>query len=162
MAILNKNDYFRRELSAGRRHIENGQKLVDKGISEEVADLISDLCSVRHKIHTNQSRIAWGEDTSTLDELVRINSELREAGFITMAFIPSYTDDYIDIDSINILQEAEDMNSDDDDWQDWVDDNLSRIMSELEELNRRIETYLDSIDKKYGTNYAPTGAQRMM
>ena len=32
----------------------------------------------------------------------------------------------------------------------------------MEELNRKIENYLLEIDKKYGTNYSPSGLSRIM
>ena len=46
-------------------------------------------------------------------------------------------------------------------YESWLDKTCERISAELEELNTRIEHYLADIDKKYGTNYNPSGATRL-
>jgi hypothetical protein len=52
----------------------------------------------------------------------------------------------------------------DDDYQkaydDWRDDMYTEVYNDFNNINNEIETYLRNIDKKYGTNYAPSGMSR--
>lgn len=162
MAKLNKDQYFARGLAAGNRMRNNEEILSDKGVSEEVADLLSELCTLRHNIHSNIDRMIYRNESGYFEDLIRINGELKDQGFAVMDFCPTSTDSFIDIDDIYIREEIEGMNSESEDYQDWYDDAYHEIYEQYEELNRKIEGYLADVDKKYDTNYCPTGAQRIM
>lgn len=162
MAKLNKDQYFARGLAAGRRMNNNSEILVDNGISEDVADLLSELCTIRHNIHSSIDRMVYRNESGYLEDLIRINGELKDKGFAIMDFCPTNTDCFINIDDIYIREEIEGMNSECEGYQDWYDDAYRDIYRQYEELNRKIEGYLADIDKKYDTNYCPSGAQRIM
>lgn len=162
MAKLNKDQYWARGFAAGRRMNNNSEILVDNGISEDVADLLSELCTIRHNIHSNIDRMVYRNESGYLEKLIRINGELKDKGFAIMDFCPTSTDCFIDIDDIYIREEIEGMNSECEGYQDWYDDAYRDIYHQYEELNSKIEGYLADIDKKYDTNYCPSGAQRIM
>ena len=154
MAYLNKKQYDYRREKAAERMQKNAEI---NTLTEEQHELIANLCTARHELHSNKPII---EDHQGLkNNLLKINDEIRKVGLEPMNFIGFYSDgDYIDIDEINELERD---NEDNDKKQEWYDSNYERISSELEDLNTKIEKYLLEIDKKYGTNYCPTGLLRM-
>ena len=93
--------------------------------------------------------------------LAKAGVMLAQAG-IPCPALPSDESDYINIDTIDLLYEIEDVPEYDEERQEWYDDNYSRIMLELSELNEQIEEYLRTIDEQHGTSYCPTGEQRII
>jgi hypothetical protein len=86
---------------------------------------------------------------------------LNESGLKPMPFVPLTLEEGIDIDTIDLLYEIEDVPEDEKERQDWYDENYFRINSELEDLNTNIEDYLREIDSEHGTEYSPTGKSRV-
>lgn len=147
---------------AERKMIENQIIGIKNGMTEEQTNLIEELCSLRHELHTNKEKIAYSDaDLRIMSRLVDLNADIQESGLKPIDTIPTYKGDYIDIDTIDLLQEIEEWpESGTQEWQDKYDTEFSRIMGELEDLNSTIENYLGDIDKKYGTHYRPTGMTR--
>lgn len=163
MAYLTKEQYAYRAEAAAKRNVLNEEITVENGMTEEQAELISELCSLRHKLHCNMRSIAFNyENGDLLHDIVVCNHKLYNCGSEYMDFVPTSDDDFIDIDNIDLLYEiGEDVPDDEDEYREWVDDQASRIIGELSELNDKIEGYLAGIDKKYNTHFAPTGALRL-
>jgi len=159
-AYLSKSDYERRERAAANRMYQNS---LNTNLTEEQHHTLSKLCEIRHEFHSNMDRVAKSDDSNIKKDIVKINIRLREVGLETMNFVPEYNEDYIDIDidTIEELYEIEQVPEDDNEKQKWYDDNYERIYNELSELHENIEKYLSEIDKKYGTNYCPTGSLRI-
>ena len=163
MAYLTKDDYYRRELAAGRRMAQNAEI---ETLTQEQHDVISDFCSFRHKFHTGMSRIVYNNGEA-FTELIRLNGEFQELGLPIMEGIPTYNDSYINIDDINSLtdydEEYSEVEFDDDEEKrlEWVQKHYDRIYDELSELHKKMEKHLERIDEEYGTTYAPTGALRV-
>lgn len=157
-----KDKYLRKREWAARKHAANKEVGMSNGLSEKQADLLERLASLRHELHTSQDSYIHG-NSDILKKLVNVNSKLNEVG-LSMDFIPTDRSDYIDIDNIDILKELDWDNeipeSDSVEYEDWYADTYHRIYGELEELNRNIESFLREIDKRYGTEYAPTGFTR--
>ncbi len=86
--------------------------------------------------------------------IISANCLILESGLKPMSFVGTDESDYIDIYSIDELLDSEDMMD--------FDEDFSKIISELENLNSKIEGYLRKIDEKFFTNYCPTGAQRVL
>lgn len=168
MAYLNKDQYDRRRENAAQRNIVNSEIAVANGMTEEQAELITRLCALRHELHTNIDSLVTGEDNNRIEErLIKLNSDIREAGLAPMSHIPAYTDDYIDIDSMACITEDPEAYGEDmpergtDEWQQWHNRVSGRIYEQWSELHGKIEDYLRSIDNKYNTSFCPTGAQRL-
>ena len=148
MAYLTKEQYSRRNENAANRMAKNAE---NTALTEEQHEAISNLCTARHKLHSNM-RHAIIEDYNGLKKaIVNANVAIYECGLTPMSFIGTDRSDYIDIDSLNEIEYTKEE----------YDSEYERISNELEKLNSKIEDYLSEIDSKYSTNYAPTGAQRM-
>lgn len=170
MAYLTKEQYEYRREAAASRAAENREIAIENGMTEEQANLISELCSLRHELHTNMDDLVTGNDNNRIEKrLIRLNSEIRESGLTPMSHIPSYEGYFIDIESMAMLEEdaASDYcdysapESGTDEWDEWYDENYSRIYDEWSEIHSGIESYLAEIDEKYGTHFKPTGALRI-
>ena len=148
MAHLTKEQYNRRSENAAIRMAKNAE---NTSLTEEQHDALSMLCTARHELHSDK-RHAITEDYKGLKQaIVTANIAISESGLQYMNFVGIDNSDYIDIDSLNEIEYEEDE----------YDSEYERISNELENLNTKIENYLSEIDSKYGTNYAPTGAQRI-
>lgn len=164
MAYLKKEQYEYRERSAVNRAAANEAIAIEHGMTEEQAELISDLCALRHELHTNMDKVTRSDnDLRIKSRLVKLNANIRESGLKPAECMPSDDGDYIDIDDIDLLYEIDEWpESGTREWQDKYDDEYSRIHGELSQLNDDIEKYLAEIDKQYGTSWCPTGALRIM
>lgn len=158
MAYLSKDQYERRNENAARRMNENKNVT---SLTEAQHEALSNLCTARHELHSDLDSVITSEENTKKQELIEVNIQLKESGLTPMSFIPTDESDFIDIDSIGELITLEDVDSDDEDYKEWHDENYERINGELEGLNTKIENYLSALDKAHGTNYAPTGKQRI-
>lgn len=163
MAYLNKEQYAYRRESAARRNADNESVAVEHGMTEAQAGLISDLCRLRHELHTNMDAVTRSDAYLCIKaQLVAANTAIKESGLTPVPCIPTGEGDYIDIDDLYELQEIEDWpDSGTDEWQEKWDEEYHRIYDELEQLNSDIEKYLAEIDRQYGTAWCPSGALRI-
>lgn len=165
MAKLNKEQYYRRAVNAERRNTNNEEIAISNGMPEHWAELIFTLCRVRHEMHCNIDKLVKSSEFDAIEirqSIVKVNSELRESGYDYIDSLPSSVGDYIEIDSIDDIYEIEDLPSDDDEREKYLSDKYDEIYEQWSKVNNNIETYLLSIDKKYGTKWCPTGIQRML
>lgn len=160
MAYLNKRQYEARERNAVARNLENEAKGISAGMTREQAGLITDLCSLRHELHSSIGSLIKSE-TDMGTRLIRLNAAIMKSGVECMDFIPTDETDYIDIDTIEGLYEYDEVPEDDDERQEWYDSNHERIYADWENLNSQIEGYLRAIDERYGTKFAPSGKLRI-
>lgn len=162
MAKVSKEGYERKREYAGKRMKENAA--IDTLTSEQ-HEALSNLASVRHELHSNKHSAIISDEYGYTSKLLSVNEEINESGLTPMSFIGFKSEgDYIDIDTISLLFETEDVPDQADnpkEYQNWYDQNYERISNELEKLNTKIEKYLADIDKKHGTNYAPGGHTRL-
>lgn len=169
MAYLDKRQYEYREAKAAERNVRNAEIAIENGMTEEQAELIIRLCSLRHELHGSVDSLIKSAECSEWDivkRLVRLNDEeLPEAGL--EEFINS---DYIDnIDCIDMCFDiGEDSEGnlvpedhDSEEFQEWYDATYYRASDAWEEVNTKIEHYLRGIDEKYNTHFKPTGALRI-
>lgn len=165
MAKLNKEQYYRRAVNAERRNANNEEIAISNGMPEHWAELIFTLCRVRHEMHCNIDKLVKSSELDAMEireSIVKVNSELRESGYDYIDSLPSSVGDYIEIDSIDDIYEIEDLPSDDDEREKYLSEKYDEIYEQWSAVNTNIETYLLSIDKKYGTKWCPTGIQRML
>ncbi len=164
MAKLTKEQYAYRRESAARRNADNEAIAVEHGMTEEQAELISKLCTLRHELHSNMDKVASNDSQLNIKgQLVELAREIDEAGLPQVPCIPIAEGAYIDIDSLDeLLEYGEWPESGTDEWQEKYDDEDFRIYNELSNLNKEIEKYLAEIDRQYGTKWCPTGALRIM
>jgi len=143
---------------AAKRMAEN--KKIET-LTESQHEAMSNLASVRHDFHVNMEKITKSDDNKLKPKLIEANIQLKESGLMPMSFLPTDEEDFIDIDSIDELYEIDEVPEDEDERKDWYDENYESIFKKLSNLHSKIEDYMRSIDKQYGTNYAPSGMSRM-
>ena len=161
MAYLTKEQYAYRQESAAKKMVENATIAQEKGMTEEQTDILEELCSFRHDFHCNMSKLV-NDNTDTFKELLRIREELVKSGLPKLDIGRFDEGLYIDIDDFQVVYETEQVpDNDTQEFDEWYEKTYSRIYDELSELHKMIEDYLSNIDKKYGTNYCPTGALRI-
>ena len=90
MAHLNKEQYAYRRESAARRNADNETVAVEHGMTEEQAGLISDLCRLRHELHTNMDAVTRSDaDLRIKAQLVAANAAIKESGLTPVPCIPT-------------------------------------------------------------------------
>jgi len=162
MAYLNKHQYDYRRESAAKRNISNEEIAVENGMTDEQAELITELCSARHEMHCNISHLVEdGSYDKIGDYLIDINMRLKSTNIPIVPNIPCDNSDYIDIDDMYTLFETVQLPDDDDERENFLAGERERIYDCWENLNKVIEHYLADIDKKYGTSWCPSGALRI-
>lgn len=164
MAYLNKRQYDYRQWAAQERNARNADKAMLQGMTEEQADVVQELCGFRHEFHCNIDIIAEIDDYCSryLDKLEELDDKLSELGLPTIEH--KDWEDYDNMEICTSLPDIYDMPDHDEDeraWLDWYDEQMCRIIDDLNDLNDAIEEVLIEIDKKYQTNFSPTGVQRL-
>lgn len=163
MGKLTKEQYEYRARSAAERNFKNEETAKDNGMSEEAAEALSELAAWRHKFHCDIERVvmsAGGEDWNMFEEVEDIESRLAENGLPRIA-VSGILEDMDSIDGLRYDYGDDVPDDDSDEWQDWYDDNYSRIYDEAERVNLLVEDYLRKIDEQYGTSWCPTGSLRI-
>nr|DAG06847.1 MAG TPA: Cpf1/RNA Complex FUNCTION-RNA complex.49A [Caudoviricetes sp.] len=163
MAYLSKKQYEHRSNNAALRNARNAQKAIANGMTEEQADLITQLCGLRHDFHCNMEKIAeYIESKGEFLRKFRSWEAEAEKENLPELFISGKLED---IDEIEGLEDyyGEDVpeDNDSDEYKEWYSEEYSRIYDELSELHKKIERYLKSIDEQYNTEFCPTGIQRI-
>lgn len=161
MAYLKKEQYEYREKAAARRAADNEQIAVEHGMTKEQAGLISDLCALRHELHTNIQHYLCN-NTEACKALYDMVERIDESGLQELDLGDYWGGDYIDIDDFEMLFETVKVPEDDNERNEWFDNEGWRISQDWENVNSIIEEYLRLIDKQYGTKWCPTGALRIM
>ena len=168
MAYLNKAQYDYRRESAAARNISNEEIAVQNGMTEKLAELISELAAQRHEMHCNIDRLVCdgsydkiGETLALTNEEIKMSGLPPVCGLDDLSHCLSETMAYIDIDDLDLLFETVQFPDDDDEREQKIAEESERIYDEWENLNGNIEKYLAMIDKKYGTSWCPTGALRV-
>lgn len=80
MAYLNKAQYDYRRESAAARNLNNEEIAVENGMTEYQAELISELCAVRHKFHCNIDSIVKSAENDSMSDIVEIEKSINESG----------------------------------------------------------------------------------
>lgn len=125
----------------------------NNSLTREQHDALADLANLRHNLHVNRENLFNYEADSPLwKEYDSINERLTSVDLepVTLPDSESFTTslDYdIDNNGLNL--------------QEWWEEYYPVFSDEMENVNKIIEKYLEDIDKKHGTKYAPTGLTRL-
>ena len=142
---------------AKRRYAENKmyENSKKETLTKEEHEILADLCSLRHEIHTSWEGIWNNNDVDLLQKLYNFETgDLPKLDIsVDIADIPSQ-DDYFD-DLYDDADEYEDL-------EDWVEnsEHYEEFCEIMNKINSEIENYLMDIDKEHGTSYCPTGISR--
>lgn len=163
MAYLNKKQYEYRRESSAARNLKNEQIACENGMTEEQAEKITCLCSLRHEFHCNLE--SYAKDSESRGDIRRrlalIEEELSKAGLPELNIVNTF-DEVDDMDGL-IYYYGDDVPEDHDseDFAAWYNKEYSRMYGELSDINDFIESYLKNIDERYNTSFCPTGALRV-
>ncbi len=130
----------------------------NEALTEEQHEALAWLCRFRHEWHTSMDALFNTESAeydSLWPEYEQINEKLSASG----------------LDTISGLPDIADFGCSEDYWccgdfptyDDWIDKSgaYENFCDMHNDVNNIIERYLQSIDKKYGTSYCPSGATRL-
>lgn len=163
MSYLNKEQYEYRREAAAARNAKNESIAVENGMTEQQADLISRLCSLRHELHCSMDDIVKGcDDKSNIRaRFASLEERMEEIGLPELGISNSLAD-LDDMDGL-IYDYGEDVpeDHDSDEFKAWYSEEYQRIYGELSDIHDSIEKYLKEIDAKYKTSFCPTGALRI-
>ena len=154
MSVLSHEQYDCRRESAIRKNLDNEKIAVKNGLTEEQAELISDLCSVRHKMHCSGDSMYLTESADYIlwEELSRLISLIEKSGLEKVRFRHLFVNFPSDIDREYELIDDNDESE---------EQNRELISQWMSDLNEDIEEYLRNIDRNYNTTFAPSGFQRL-
>ena len=163
MAYLSKEQYEYRRESAAKRNAHNEEIAIEHGMTEEQADLMTRLCSLRHELHSNLADCANSSENGILVKIDKLNENIEISGLSGVSFSADCGEVGMIDDIDGLLEYGEDVPEDHDskEYEEWYYDNKNRIIGELQQANDEIEAYLKEIDNKYGTSFCPTGVLRI-
>lgn len=157
---LPKEDMYRRKQAyADNLHAKNKEIGIENGMTEEQANALEELAKARHELHKNYDRVIDSDEGKYKENLLSAIERVENSGLERPSFIGD-NGDYIDIDDILGLYEYGNVPKGDTEYSQWLEEERTRIGEELGTLNSDIERYLEDIDRKFGTKYAPTGMSR--
>ena len=165
MAKLSKEVYERKNEWAARR-MERNSKI--ESLTEEQHEFLAELCSFRHFLHTNKKRAFLSESSESreISDEISVWGEQSLCGrcFDLFGEYPFEPIDYPDDnrEGWGYFFEDFDPNKDYDDKtrEDWYFKAYDMATDMFEQINTEIETFLEKIDEKYGTDYCPSGISR--
>ena len=174
MAYYDKEAYEAKQRYADNRNKRNSEVAMLNGMTKEQAAVVTWLCEVRHYIHCNYSDAFNDEaDTDVMDyiydgkiaqiqdfddygdtcifhgENTLINTALVLAGFDKIEFIDNTQWEFL---PTSLTYEYDDLTEDE-----------ARVVFDeaFESLDSEIIKYLQQIDEKYKSSFAPTGYGRL-
>ena len=163
MAYFSKEQYEYRREAAAARNAKNENIAVENGMTEQQADLISRLCSLRHELHCCMDAIVKGGDVASniRERFSLLEDKMDKIGLPELGVSGSLAD-LEDMDGL-IYDYGEDVpeDHDSDEFKDWYNEEYQRIYNELSDIHDSNEHYLKDIDEKYNTFFCPTGALRI-
>lgn len=145
-------DYERQALSAEKWKLEI--KKSNTTLSPDQHDLLAELCTIRHKIHSIPTWRFFREES---DDMVYLTEILDQGSF--------FYDIFPKIDAEIFKEIEESVNSywshylwglpDDEDEEMSDDEKNMKIIEFKEKINNDILSFLSQVDVKYGTQYSP-------
>ena len=148
----------KRENSAQKAH--HKQKLICKTLTDEQHDILSELCGIRHELHTMNWNRAWLIDSTENRMIYDYISSENEHSInerLLKVNLPGIEWD-IDLDELCEQQICEELAYSDEE----MEEEYNKWLNLKEEINAKIEEYLHSIDIKHGTEYEPIGEFRAL
>ena len=155
---LRQQMFDRRANAAARRANENAAIAEAAGLSEEQIEVITEVCSLRHEVHTRMADIAISDsNTPAFNRLACTFFGMWEGdGRVAEVGLPALkgVNDW-EFSSVEMEREVRDLTDAE------RDEVIAAACEWLEGFNTAVERWLADIDKQYGTHYCPTGAQRI-
>ena len=135
---------------------KNKWNMLNDNITEEQHEAIQAVCEYRHWMHVHATDIvkdSCGDIEEKLEYLINseINDTLTECGLGRIEGLMNYDSVY--------TSEMYDEDIDGE-YDEYIQENFETAAELREHNDKLITKYLENIDSKYGTEYAPTGMSR--
>ena len=148
-----KSEYYE------RKRINQGRYIYEKNLANseietltpEQHEKIQELCEMRHKLHSGDM---FSTESSCLSECSRYffeRIEIEGAGVLDVGY---------EIENLTTEIDLELEGYESNEYESVYDEFKSLNYNEIEDINKKIEEFLCDIDKKFGTQYCPTGKSR--
>ena len=151
---LRKEMFEMKKNNVNKRNEENLEKLIEimgEEKAEKISNILDYITKMRHEIHSSDSLFhdEYPDFNVQHDFLNTINQKLKEIGLPIINFSIDFEFDLaLESDYYNGLVDN-------------LEEHLELFQNQKEIINNEIEKWLYNFDKKYGTNYCPTGWDRL-
>lgn len=139
----NKNVYI------ANKNAKNRKISAENGLTDNQHEALTWLCSFRHELHCNQEDLFYSESANFSDFSCqicgRLTRYLQKVGLISDSRMFDYSDEFFDIPSdFDCTTDAE------------YESGLEQVHEFCEKIDADIIEFLQEIDQRYKTEYAPT------
>lgn len=139
---------FRKSIYVAKQNLKNSILADENGLTDNQHEALAWLCSFRHELHCNQEDLFYSESANFSDFSCqicgRLTRYLQEVGLITDRTF-DYSDEFFDL-PIDF-----DSHSDEE-----YEQGLQQVREFCEKIDADIIEFLQKIDARYHTEYAPT------
>ena len=140
--------YIRKDIYVANKNVKNRKLAEFHGLTDNQHEALTWLCSFRHELHCNQEDLFYSESANFsnfgFQICGRLTRYLQEAGLIADRIF-DYSDDFFDL-PIDF-----DCHSDEE-----YEQGLQQVHEFCEKIDADIIEFLQEIDARYHTEYAPT------
>lgn len=143
-----KERYIRKDIYVANKNAKNRKISAENGLTPAQHEAITYVCSFRHELHCNQEDLFYSESANFSDFSCqicgRLTRYLQEVDLITDRTF-DYSDEFFDLPiDFDCHSDAE------------YEDGLEQVHEFCEKVDADIIEFLQKIDKRYKTEYAPT------
>lgn len=140
--------YSRKSIYVANKNAKNREISAENGLTDDQHEALTWLCSFRHELHCNQEDLFYSESANFSDFSCqicgRLTRYLQEVGLITDRTF-DYSDEFFDLPiDFDSHSDAE------------YESGLEQVHEFCEKIDADIIEFLQEIDARYHTEYAPT------
>ena len=140
--------YIRKDIYVANKNAKNREISAENGLTDNQHEALTWLCSFRHELHCNQEDLFYSESANFSDFSCqicgRLTRHLQEVGLITDRTF-DYSDEFFDLPI---------------DFDCTTDEEYEQGLQQVHEFCERVDAdiieFLQKIDSRYHTEYAPT------
>ena len=141
--------YSRKSIYVANKNAKNRKLADENGLTDDQHEALTWLCSFRHELHCNQEDLFYSESANFSDFSCqicgRLTRYLQKVGLISDSRMFDYSEEFFDVPS------DFDCHSDEE-----YEQGLQQVHEFCERVDADIIKFLQEIDARYHTEYAPT------
>lgn len=141
--------YSRQSIYVANKNAKNREISAKNGLTDHQHEALTWLCSFRHELHCNQEDLFYSESANFSDFSCqicgRLTRYLQKVGLISDSRMFDYSDEFFDIPSDFDCHSGEE-----------YEQGLQQVHEFCERVDADIIKFLQEIDSRYHTEYAPT------
>ena len=141
--------YSRKSIYVANKNAKNRKISAENGLTSAQHEAITYVCSFRHELHCNQEDLFYSESANfsefSCQICGRLTRYLQKVGLISDSRMFDYSDEFFDLPIDFDCHSAEE-----------YEQGLQQIHEFCEKIDADIIEFLQEIDQRYKTEYAPT------